>query len=72
LRFEHRDLPDLSAAHLWAESAVIEADLADRLMCRIRPRIVSAWPVLVDEHQWLLERLRRLRAEQKRRRLHVR
>jgi hypothetical protein len=71
-RFAHRDLADLTAAELWAEQMTLEAALADRLTRRQRSRVISAWPRMLDEHQWLLERLRTLRKEQQRRGLHVR
>jgi hypothetical protein len=71
-RFAHRDLAQLSMAQLWAELTANEAALAARIARRIRPRIVMAWPAVVTDTAWLLDRIRHLRHEHRRRGLHVR
>jgi hypothetical protein len=70
-RFQHRDLPRLSAEALWAERLHLEIELARRLTRRERPRIVVAWPKVIDEHMWLVARLERLDAERRVRTSHV-
>jgi hypothetical protein len=67
-RFTHRDLAELSGPHLWAEQTTLTAALASRLTRRARPRIVSAWPVIVTDTEWMRVRLHLLHAERQRRR----
>jgi hypothetical protein len=66
-RFDHRDVPDLSTAEIWAERAQLEADLSWKIWRRRRPRLIQAWPELVDDREWTLARLRVLRDEHDRR-----
>lgn len=63
-RFEHRDVSSLSMRQLWAEQRQLETFLARRLWHRRRSRLIEAWPTLVDEHAWVLQRLQVLHDEQ--------
>ena len=65
-RFAHRDIASLGDREVWAEIRVVEIELARRITRRARPRLVWIDPWTTDIG-WLEERLRQLRAEQRRR-----
>jgi len=66
-RFTHADIGDLSPSELWAETLTIEAELARRIARRIRPWPLTAWPTAVSDREWMIDRLRALRGEMRRR-----
>ncbi len=67
IRFCHGDLPALSPRELWAERTTIEAELARKITSRVRPRLIWVVPEPVMDTEWLEERSRRLRTEERRR-----
>ena len=68
--FCHRDIPQLDARQIWAERLQVEHELARRIAAHLRPRIVFVDPHdgPIDDLDWLSERVRRLRTEERRRR----
>ena len=66
-RFFHQDLEEITPKQLWAERDVIESELASRITYDVRPRVIWAAGDLVYDSDWLEERARRLRAEERRR-----
>ena len=69
-RFEHRDLPDLSHAQLWAEETLITAALATAIFERRRPTVIQrdATGLEMTDREWLRVRLIRLRGARRTRR----
>ena len=65
--FFHRDLNGLSPRLLWAERCVVEMAMARRITSGVRPIVIYAVGDLVYDSEWLEERSRRLRAEERRR-----
>ena len=68
-QFHHRDVRDLAERDLWAELAVVEAELAHRIASGIQSQIIYADDrIIIDASGWLETRVRLLRAERRKRR----
>lgn len=65
-RLYHRDVANLSADQLWAEATILTAELARRIYARERAYTVDR-DSGDDTHDWLRERIAKVKAELRRR-----
>lgn len=67
-RFLHRDIASMTLKQLWSERYLIEAELARRIYQEEHRRVIWVLDSLETDMGWLEDRLRQLRAEERRRR----